>query len=278
MSQGRFRGGMSGGTEWSRLGQNPQSLVRSVTNPTGGKLSSDSTALGNTVTYQIPVTIGPGGPTGQAEKMLVEADVRDLYPTQNFADGANWILTGGLYAANNDGVPLSGVSFRVRVQFGSGGALQELFVTAAPQFSLSLPGTICRASVLVGLNGQLATGFSLFEGTYRVSAMLHRGMPNGDAESRLYTFADELLPNTVGRIAIPAFAKRLQTLGSTADPVYGGGVALTFIPSGLDYSGPELLALKNAGTKIGIPGGSNVVRVTGLAGNLPPPLSWDIEV
>jgi hypothetical protein len=112
--------------------------------------------------------------------------------------------------------------------------------------------------------------------------MLHRGIPNGDSESRVLTLEDDYAEGSVAgnsSVVIPAFAKRLQLMGDSAGQLYGAGVQLTFEPAGLRYTGPELLVIKNqVGGKISIPAGCGDVRITGLPTVGLPVFSWDVEI
>lgn len=243
-----------------------------------GRLDPTSTALGNVVTYNVPVGIGPAGP-GLPEQQWLSGYSGDLYADGNPFDGNDWILSGGVQVAGDGNTNIE--AFKVRVQFGSGGTLQEVIVNAAPQFEMSLPSNTVKVTIFTG---NLHVSRFINAGVYRFNGMLHRGIPNGDAEARFLTFEDDFAPGSVAgnsSVVIPAYAKRLQLMGGSADLLYAVGVRLLFEPAGLEYSGPELLAIKNlVGGKIGIPAGCGDVRVIGLPGIAPavPVFSWDVEI
>lgn len=242
------------------------------------RLDPTSTALGNTVTYVVPVSLGPGPAAGLPEQNWLDAYSGDLYPDENPWDGKNWILSGGVSVDSVAGGNTNIEAFKVRILFGSGGALQEVIVNAAPQFEMSLPANTVKATIFTG---PIHISRFINAGTYKFVGMLHRGIPNGDAEARILTLEDDRAEGSVAgnlTVTIPAFAKRLQLMGSSTDLLYAAPVRLIFEPSGLEYSGPELLVLKNAGTKISIPAGSGDVRIINMVGALLPVFSWDIEI
>jgi hypothetical protein len=244
-----------------------------------GRLDPTSTALGNVVTYTVPTTLGPGPVPGLAEQQWLSGYSGDLYKDGNPFDGKNWILSGGVQVVGDGNTNIE--AFKIRIQFGSGGTLQEVIVNAAPQFELSLPSNTIKASIFTG---KVHGGRFINAGTYRFNGMLHRGIPNGDAEARFLTLEDDFAAGSAinnSTVIIPAYAKRLQLMGDTAGILYQAGVRLIFEPAGLEYSGPELAAIKNlVGGKISIPAGCGDVRVMGLGGPAPrlPVFSWDIEI
>jgi len=166
----------------------------------------------------------------------------------------------------------------MRIQFGSGGALQELFITPTPQFTMSLPCNVVKVTVLTG---DIHAGRFINAGTYKFIGMLHRGIPNGESEARILTFEDDTFGIVaVGNVAvkIPKYAKRMQVLGDGVAFPYAVGNSTLFEPAGLLFTGPMMAAQFAAATKIDIPAGCGDVRFLGGGGATLPVISWDVEL
>lgn len=239
-------------------------------------LLPSSNTFGNTVEFVNP---GPGNVSSNAsfpEQRLVRADSADLYPDKNPWDGNIWVLSGGIaQSGNQDAANNDSSAIRLRILFGSGGTMLTAIVTASPQFVINIPSNTIDVSVFVPPS---FPNNALQPGVYRVSAILHRGTQVSTSAARLQTLPQDQVPG-IPSIIVPLFAKRVQTLGASISPIYGAGVSMTFDTAAaatLSYTGPELLALKNAGTKIEIPAGVTSVSFTGFGFTIPP-LSWDIE-
>lgn len=185
-------------------------------------------------------------------------------------DGANWIVTIQPKQQVLQSDPFLNTG-RARIQFGVGGGLADLSVSLAPFVSLSLPGLTAYVDIITSGSPVTDTQFA---------CTLHRGMPNGESEGRLLdiTGPADGLGTVIG--AIPAFAKRVQTLGDAADPLYQAGTTFRFDNAGfaLDYTGPELLAIRDAGGKIDVPAGCFRYVILGLVPLDTAAFSWDIEV
>lgn len=187
-------------------------------------------------------------------------------------DGMNWVITIVPSDSLSNGVWIRDTV--VRITFGVGGGMSQLDVTPMPYASIAVPGLTAYADIVPDPEGAAHPAGSF-------TASLSRAMPNGDSEARLYQHFEWTV--TDPGVNIPNFAKRLQVLGQDTSPVFGAGITLTFtvgggLNFGLRYTGPQLLALKNAGTKIEVPAACKFVELAGLVANDPVAFSWDIEV
>lgn len=244
----------------------------------GGRrtIDADSNQLGNSVQYTLTNPFPPGTTTNNEvpEKRLVRATATDLYSDGRQFDGLSWILTGQVTEFNGVFSGNQNLDFlRLRILFGSGGNMCTATVTAGPFFALTVPGNTIDVSVFA------PPVFPAVEpGSFQVSGNLTRASSVYGSEGRLLTYTTDATADRT--INIPAFARRVQTLGSDVDDVYDASSLLAFesgdVSAVLTYSGPELLALKKSGTKIEIPAGCFAVAQIGDIARKLPPLSWDI--
>jgi hypothetical protein len=250
----------------------------------GGRYNTpDPTAnnFGSSIDIVVPAGgISAGGAT--PEIRLVTGSAFGLHGNvpADIWDGLSWVFTGGQIKLNPN-FTNSPSGFYYRIRYGTGGYMQELILSAMPFVSIALPANTVDVSVF---GKGHAGGVTIQGGTYTFAGNLHRGnLSKGSNTASLLTFPDDHSPFPVigtTNIDVPAFARRVKTLGPTTDAqVYGAGIRLIFNGFGnLTYTGPELLVLKNLGVSIDIPPGTNQLVWLGRATADVPFLQWDVEL
>lgn len=225
-----------------------------------GIRKASATNFGTTITYIAG--------EGSRPKRAVSGNIEEF-------DGRNWIVTITPFNQSNTNSQWLR-DLRARIQFGVGGGNSVLDVSVLPNAAIAIPALFIAVDIVPPANLTPSE-------KHDFSVTLHRGQPNGDSESRLFTeLVNQGNALTANLVTIPAFAKRVQTLGASGEFIYAAGAQITFAnitsAGSLNYTGPELLALKNAGQKIEIPAGCKLMIVQGLPNLEAAAFSWDIEI
>ncbi len=275
---------------------------------------NDETRLGNTINFpgMIPAgTPDPSDPTGVATlpttgypnytTCLLEAKLSELAPEQGFVVGS-WVLAIDalplIWPPVVPGPPPQQVCpLVVRASFGSGAASHTIEFNAAPSGALQLPGETVRVELfwdeLPAIQHPTpATSQWAVPQFTRVSGTLYRGTIDAAAHRSFFAVRNEqdsLPPG--GDVAftfgtIPNFARSVMVYGTEPAKVYAANNFFVMSDSDTNlltdavdhYSGPEMLAIKNFGARIPVPGTARYWELATVVSNTSGIIVIDFEV
>lgn len=203
------------------------------------------------------------------------ADGGKLIKCDNEAD-APWQLAVGANYPQGASLGTQATGAVAKGTIGNGGATVNVEFDCKPDTTLGLPGSSIDLDVSWSPQITLTAGnLFIFEQPVsanlpvelRVNAVASLGVPSRGSATRTY-----LVDTTIGaggpfRLPIPPFADQLAVLMPT-DAAYADITTLTFASGRpiVQYTGAQLLALKNAGQLVPVPGTAVTANLVLAAG------------